>query len=51
MAVWTDDRAESPSYVVAIEWRDGRIAAIRDFRYAPYVMTEARFEAEREPTP
>jgi RNA polymerase sigma-70 factor (ECF subfamily) len=25
-------------YVVLLDWRDGRIAAIRDFLYAPYVM-------------
>lgn len=27
-----------PDYVVLLEWRDGAIAAIRDFRYATYVM-------------
>lgn len=26
------------SYFIAIEWRDGRIAKILDFRYAPYVL-------------
>jgi RNA polymerase sigma-70 factor (ECF subfamily) len=25
-------------YVVLLDWKDGRIAAIRDFRFAPYVM-------------
>ena len=25
-------------YVVLLDWADGRIAAIRDFRFAPYVM-------------
>ncbi len=25
-------------YVVRMDWRDGMIAAIRDFRYAPYIM-------------
>ena len=27
-----------PSYVILIEWRDGKIAEIRDFHFAPYVM-------------
>jgi len=49
MAVWTDASAE-PAYVVALEWRDGRVAAIRDFRYARYVMVDGRFEAEAEDT-
>jgi RNA polymerase sigma-70 factor (ECF subfamily) len=32
------DRTGATGYVVLLNWRDGRIAAIRDFRYAPYVM-------------
>jgi RNA polymerase sigma-70 factor (ECF subfamily) len=31
------DQAQ-PSYVILLEWRDGQIAAIRDFHFAPYVM-------------
>ncbi|MDB5705115.1 MAG: polymerase subunit sigma-70 [Sphingomonas bacterium] len=27
-----------PSYIILLEWRDGQIAAIRDFHFAPYVM-------------
>ena len=50
MAVWTDADAEAPGYVVALDWRDGRVAAIRDFRYARYVMIDGRFEAEPEHT-
>jgi RNA polymerase sigma-70 factor (ECF subfamily) len=49
MAVWAD-AGDAPSYVVALDWRDGRVAAIRDFRYARYVMIDGRFEAEREHT-
>jgi RNA polymerase sigma-70 factor (ECF subfamily) len=26
------------AYVILLDWVDGRIVAIRDFRYAPYVM-------------
>jgi RNA polymerase sigma-70 factor (ECF subfamily) len=28
----------APTYVVLIEWKDGRVAAIRDFHFATYVM-------------
>ncbi|HEX7757894.1 MAG TPA: sigma-70 family RNA polymerase sigma factor [Caulobacteraceae bacterium] len=31
------DPANGADYVVLLEWRDGFIAGIRDFRYAPYV--------------
>lgn len=31
----------SPTYFVLIEWRESRIARIRDFRYARHVMAEA----------
>jgi RNA polymerase sigma-70 factor, ECF subfamily len=32
------DATGAVSYVVVLDWTDGRIAAIRDFRYATYVM-------------
>jgi RNA polymerase sigma-70 factor, ECF subfamily len=32
------DLAGPVRYVVLLEWREGAIAAIRDFRFAPYVM-------------
>jgi len=28
----------APVFIVLLDWRDGAIAAIRDFHYAPYVM-------------
>lgn len=30
--------AGRPDYVVLLDWRNGRIAGIKDFRYAPYVV-------------
>lgn len=33
-----DDAADTVSYVVVLDWLDGRISAIRDFRYAGYVV-------------
>lgn len=32
---------EKPSHFVLLAWQDGRIAAIRDFLFAPYVMEAA----------
>jgi len=32
------DPAAPPSYVVLLQWENGRIAGIRDFHYATYVM-------------
>jgi RNA polymerase sigma-70 factor (ECF subfamily) len=32
------DAAAAVSYVVLLDWKEGRIAAIRDFRFATYVM-------------
>jgi RNA polymerase sigma-70 factor (ECF subfamily) len=33
-----------PAYFVLIEWRSGRLIAIRDFLYAPYVMEGAEVQ-------
>ncbi len=35
--------AESPTYFILLEWSDGRVASIRDFRYVPYIAREAAF--------
>ena len=32
------DPADTPRYAVLLDWADGRIAAIRDYRFALYVM-------------
>jgi RNA polymerase sigma-70 factor (ECF subfamily) len=49
-AAWLDGReviavydtsAEEPSHFMWLEWRDGQISFIRDYRYVPYVVTEA----------
>jgi len=43
-ALWVnteaDEGAGAPGYVVVLEWRDGKISGITDFRYARYA-TEA----------
>ena len=34
----SDDR---PHHIMQLEWRDGRIVSIRDYRYVPYIIAEA----------
>ena len=36
--------ASAPSYFILLEWRDGRVQGIRDFRYVPYIAKEAELE-------
>jgi RNA polymerase sigma factor (sigma-70 family) len=36
--------AERPSYFILLDWKDGLVESIRDFRYVPYVATEAETE-------
>jgi RNA polymerase sigma-70 factor (ECF subfamily) len=33
--------ADRPSYFILLEWEDGRVRSIRDFRYVPYIAAEA----------
>jgi RNA polymerase sigma-70 factor (ECF subfamily) len=42
-----NDPAGAIRYVVLLDWRDDRIAAIRDFRFAPYVMESLVVEVVR----
>jgi RNA polymerase sigma factor (sigma-70 family) len=36
--------ATRPSYFILLEFEDGRVKSIRDFRYVPYIVTEATYE-------
>lgn len=36
--------AEKPAYFILIEFEDGRVKSIRDFRYVAYIAAEAEFE-------
>jgi RNA polymerase sigma-70 factor (ECF subfamily) len=36
--------ATSPSYFILIEFEEGRVARIRDYRYVPYIAAEAKLE-------
>jgi hypothetical protein len=41
IAVWEEPHAAKPSYVMLLEWTDGRISFIRDYRYVRYVVDDA----------
>jgi RNA polymerase sigma-70 factor (ECF subfamily) len=42
IAVWEGDpQAVKPSYLMWLEWTDGRISFIRDYRYVRYVVDDA----------
>jgi RNA polymerase sigma-70 factor, ECF subfamily len=36
--------ADQPAYFILLEFEDGRVKSIRDFRYVPYIAAEADFE-------
>ncbi len=36
--------AAEPAYFILLEWEDGRVKSIRDFRYIPYIAREAEIE-------
>jgi RNA polymerase sigma-70 factor, ECF subfamily len=43
MAMFYPPASPTPSYFVLLEWKDGQISLIRDFRYVPYIAADARF--------
>ena len=42
IAVFEKGAGERPSYFMWLEWRDGRISFIRDYRYARYIVDDAK---------
>lgn len=36
--------AAEPSYFILLDWEDGRVKSIRDYRYVPYIAREAEIE-------
>lgn len=44
LAVRRGAQSARPEYFIELAWRDGRLIAIRDFRYVPYIAREAEFE-------
>ena len=43
IAMFRPASSASPAYFVLLEWDGGRISLIRDFRYVPYIATDARY--------
>jgi hypothetical protein len=43
LGVRRDRSAARPDYVIALYWRDDRVATIRDYRYVPYIAQEGDF--------
>ena len=41
IAVFEEGSASTPHHVMRLDWREGRIAWIRDYRYLPYVLESA----------
>jgi RNA polymerase sigma factor (sigma-70 family) len=41
IAVYEDPQAVKPSYLMWLEWADGRISFIRDYKYVRYVIDDA----------
>ena len=36
--------AGRPSYFILVDWRDGQVESIRDFRFVPYIAADAELE-------
>lgn len=51
IAVFEDRADPKPSYVMWLEWRDGRISFIRDYRYVRYVTANADLMLAPDPGP
>ncbi len=51
IAVFEDRADPKPSYLMWLEWRDGRISFIRDYRYVRYVAADAELTLASGPEP
>jgi len=48
IAVYEDAAAVKPSYLMWLEWKDGRISFIRDYKYIRYVVDDAELVIARD---
>ena len=51
IAVFEDRADAKPSYIMWLEWRDGRISFIHDYRYVRYVTADAELTLASEAKP
>jgi len=49
IAVFEDRGDPKPSYLMSVEWRDGRISFIRDYCYVRYVIADAELTLSVDP--
>src|SRR5437762_10301458 len=49
IAVFEDPEAAKPSYLMWLEWTDGRISFIRDYHYVRYVVTTRSWSWRQTP--
>jgi RNA polymerase sigma factor (sigma-70 family) len=43
IAMFRPSSSSEPAYFVLLEWSDGSVSQIRDFRYVPYIANDAHF--------
>jgi len=43
IAIFSAPSSREPAYFVLLGWESGRVTSIRDFRYVPYIASEAEF--------
>lgn len=48
IVVFEDCADPKPSYIMWLEWRDGQISFIRDYRYVRYVTADAELKLALE---
>jgi RNA polymerase sigma factor (sigma-70 family) len=51
IAVYEDPQTVKPSYLMWLEWTDGRISFIRDYRYVRYVVVDAELVLAQDAAP
>ena len=51
IAVFEDLQAAKPSYLMWLEWRDGLISFIRDYKYVRYVINDAELVLSPDAAP
>ena len=48
LAVLPDAQAGTPRYFIELDWRDGQVTTIRDFRYVPYIAQDGWLQLEAD---
>jgi hypothetical protein len=51
IAVYEDPQTVKPSYLMWLEWTDGQISFIRDYKYVRYVIDDAELVLAQDTAP